>query len=501
MKKEDSLNTISTRENTPKMLPTTKHGVLKEWMKCFFESISKKTLIELKLVGSHNSNSHSLDHHHQRIIKMAVCNDNTIYDQLCMGVRVLDLRYGNRDYVAKLVCPYLWTLEKLNLKKKHVYGKPSEQKEIVSRHGIVHGDYFIQAIEDIRQFLRETDKEFQIIKIKEENPLRTEQREYLIQIINELLGKYMITAKDSSWFDLKTTNYRQIVESNKRIFMFFEKSKTNIDISNSWNSEKFGCESAKDFGFFDGKDYQTDKWFNRYFPGELFEDLDKDHEMIHAEEKSFDKLRNYQLLQSPCNRRQYRSLMIAAYLYTGEMKKIAERLLKGDCLLKKAREIIDNKALNIISLDYVSKFKELIQLIIGSNNDLKLQVLKVVIDGNDLTKKFVNSLESYYNKKQNCQLLTKDHIDIYRRSYGNSMEIYYSFGDRICAKRYEDQKNTQKILLSYIDCISAEDQKIEKDDSVNGKPAGSGVCLNKNGGNVLVKDENYFVGNVLFMNG
>lgn len=124
-------------------------------------------------------------------------------------------------------------LENTGIRSKHNYERESPDNQIISRHGIVNGADIRPVFEDIRQFLEETEQEFLIIKVKEENNLRTEQREFFIKnLILEYLGKYLINKADTEdWFDINSVTMETIFEqakNSKRILMIVEPTHTSF---------------------------------------------------------------------------------------------------------------------------------------------------------------------------------------------------------------------------------------------------------------------------------
>ena len=53
-------------------------------------------------------------------------------------------------------------------------------EDVLSRHAISKGEKILFYLEQIKQFLEETYNEFLILKIREENPITIEQRDYLV---------------------------------------------------------------------------------------------------------------------------------------------------------------------------------------------------------------------------------------------------------------------------------------------------------------------------------
>ena len=103
--------------------------------------------------ATHNSTTDSLVHHSPRVTECSVCQETTIYEQLCAGARMFDLRYGNSDF-ASLKCPIIEFMEKKGITKErtHLYNHPYKATDIVSRHSIAKGSYFFEYLDQIRKF-------------------------------------------------------------------------------------------------------------------------------------------------------------------------------------------------------------------------------------------------------------------------------------------------------------------------------------------------------------
>jgi hypothetical protein len=189
----------------PKRITTSKTELTKNWMEHFSRGIESKRLIDLKLIASHNSTTALVEHHCRRVTILCQCQDTSIYDQLCQGVRFLDFRYGNQDFHAK--CPFFeFISDKLigPLSSRDALYNPSRKTtDIIARHTLGRGPSIQVYLSEIKKFLNETNQEFLIIKLREEFPCTADQRNHFLGLLQATFGEEIfITAKDlKEWFD------------------------------------------------------------------------------------------------------------------------------------------------------------------------------------------------------------------------------------------------------------------------------------------------------------
>jgi hypothetical protein len=189
----------------PNPITTSKTDLTKNWMEHFSRGMESKRLIDLKLIASHNSTTAQVEHHARRITMCCQCQDTSIYDQLCQGVRFLDFRYGNQDFHAK--CPFFEFVSDELIgplsSRSTLYNPPREATDVIARHTLGRGPSIQLYLSEIKKFLKETHQEFLIIKLREEFPCTADQRNYFIGLLQENFPeKILITSKDLlEWFD------------------------------------------------------------------------------------------------------------------------------------------------------------------------------------------------------------------------------------------------------------------------------------------------------------
>ena len=191
---------------------------LQDWMYLLGENISETRLVDLISPGSHNSNSYTIN---SGIKNKFVRNQHiNIKEQLDLGIRLLDLRYGIH----------------LN------------NKVLVDQHGPEKGDIYIYNFIQVKDFLEKHPKEFIIISIQAEEKITSELKTDFKKKIDYLLKDYLINKKDAeTWFDLKKVTIGDIWKTKKRIFLvyhpykvFFEKDDEKIGIfSDEGNFESY----------------------------------------------------------------------------------------------------------------------------------------------------------------------------------------------------------------------------------------------------------------------
>jgi hypothetical protein len=158
------------------------------WMSTNQDKLKDIQIKNLRLIGSHNSGSYSISMIGD---SYSVCQNISIYYQLYGGVRYLDLRVGNYKDKIKL------------------------------GHEIHYGYDSIEALKEIAEFLKDYPKEILIIKIRAENILKDNQKENLINSIEELFGNVLVN-KEDKWFDFETCTPGLLWQNNKNIILYYD---------------------------------------------------------------------------------------------------------------------------------------------------------------------------------------------------------------------------------------------------------------------------------------
>lgn len=386
---------------------------------------------------------------------------------------MLDLRYGNTDF-SSLKCPVIDILETKGLMKErtHIYEQPYKVSDILSRHSIAKGSKFYPYLEQINKFLQETSKEFIIIKMREENKVTQEQRDFLVSMILKILGPYMITQSDvSDLFSLDSITVGKLMNKPKRIFFMIEQifdelndeptytenpmakkeGEVNMDIIKGWDPANYEGLSYTKFGFFPDSLYLNDYWYNEFFLEDFTKIVREDKritEEFNNKQKNYNQFRCFQFALSQRVRHIWTPLLFifrALPMHASQSSKLfSEDQFLATMFL---RELQSKAVLNVIMIDCVENHQDFIRLLIASNYDKKLVVSSIKIDNKDITHKFEKS--NKLSMKNNIWFLNKQDLD--KIGSGN-LEVEFSFKTtNICLKKRWN--NVENLEMVYIDCF------------------------------------------------
>lgn len=157
------------------------------WMAQMSENISETRLIDLKLLGTHDSASYSCNQY------VAMCQNADIKEQLVRGIRFLDIRIG-------------WDFK----------DRPGGVR-------VGHGEYswgtsFENIISDIYDFVSTNPKEFIIILNGKAAGLENQDKSFIQDQYTQRLGKWMV--KDEDNFDLSIVKLKDLWEKDRRLWVF-----------------------------------------------------------------------------------------------------------------------------------------------------------------------------------------------------------------------------------------------------------------------------------------
>ena len=199
----------------------------RNWMEKFHQQIKNIRLIDQIIPGSHDSGSYSIDDS-KFGSPVYITQRLRIFDQLCLGARYLDIRYGPGRQ------------------------NPDSAENIKVMHQMYHGNSLASIQDEIDQFLLYNPKEFIMINIQQERQINNSQKNFMFNKISSQFKNKLITKKDfNDWFDQSNVTIGNILSNNKNIFIL--------------TCDKLGLgmwDAIEPIGFFNKDNLILNNWHN-----------------------------------------------------------------------------------------------------------------------------------------------------------------------------------------------------------------------------------------------
>jgi hypothetical protein len=165
----------------------------RNWMELMKADIKSTKLIDLIIPGSHDSGSCGINDKEWGST-IYITQKVPIFDQLLIGARFLDLRYGP--------------------------GSTWDAQDVKVMHQMFKGEYLKDILSKINEFLNQNPKEFIIINFQEERKISAPQKEWILSEFPRLFGDRLILQSDKeTWFNLRTVTMGQIFSHKKNILL------------------------------------------------------------------------------------------------------------------------------------------------------------------------------------------------------------------------------------------------------------------------------------------
>jgi hypothetical protein len=256
---------------------------LSYWMSHLPEHVQLRDLI---IPGTHAANSHDLKE--PKLLKaFAKCQKLKILDQLEMGIRYLDLRYGIKNKKA---------LKKLGIDRYFLYfykkrsnfreRKEEVMQQICNFHGVVSGGPLVSVLEDIKEFIVRNKREFLILRFQQEGSFFPDFCKLVfVEKIMRLFGNQMINQEDrKKFFRIKDVTMGQLWSYNKKCLIlckkeFFEDYLVEIE-GNLTPNAAIAEQELKEKGIYEKEKFILDCWFNRDKAAKLINDMDESFHTI-----------------------------------------------------------------------------------------------------------------------------------------------------------------------------------------------------------------------------
>lgn len=339
------------------------------WMERLAKNNPNLLLRKTVMVSSHDAGTYSISHS-TCCSGVSRTQEFSLYKQLCIGSRHLDLRYAPK-----------------------VTG---EEKGLVVQHGPHSGSDFYAALQEVLQWLDDHPKEFLILRLcyeaKSGRVIVPAEQVKLIGAIQRGFSKYAVTEQDlHTWFQIKEVTLAQASSSYKRVLIYMDPS-----ILKSFDPKVTPLSYAEliPIGIHIDEDVIHSEWHNTSSKAELFEKNDEHHFPDDDDNEShlpqvqpvvqtpkpsiLDRFHISQLLLTP----QGSAKHIIKYLLGIESLRVDQsvrKLMKNRCLQRYVRELSGRTdTLNLVMMDFIETDPQLLQFLIGLNSRTKFKVVRAL---------------------------------------------------------------------------------------------------------------------------
>lgn len=325
---------------------------LENWMTLLSSALAPRLLRNTFIPGSHDSNTYTVNNI-KTLMSFGKCQNISVLEQLKIGVRFLDLRYGDGP----------------------------KAKTLRDKHGPLKGGDYLIHFAQIKQFLESHPEEVIIINVQQEGKVEVSNRRHLIRSIYNLLKPHLITKDDlETWFKLETVTFKQIWNTDRRILLF-----SNPYL---WEETGISAETCSKCGIQDQNKMIVSKWHD---VNDIDQLLQNNIKCLPLKDENQDKLFCSQFVFTM----QRNPLEIANYVFSYTMPTIenfVKRLYESSRLPRYINHNID-KDFNIMLFDLIDHDLSLLKLITVANSVSKLTVHRLFIGSQDVTKIFKSKAE------------------------------------------------------------------------------------------------------------
>lgn len=382
------------------MLPKSDMEFLENWMSVLKDAIRNTKLRDLKVPGTHDSNTYTFGGF-SLAASFAKCQKITITEQLNMGVRMLDLRYGPNEKV-------------LNVPDALAKKLPV----IVDQHGPVAGGDFMKHLNEIRTFVEKHPDEFIFLNVQWEKQMDHNRNQYLIGELSRIFSEYLIKKSDlETWFHPMTVTFGDVLNHRPRILL--------VTRSSLWNTTYTSGDQCAEMGIHENNRFLASRWHDEHDPDRLFaanaDDINK--------RDVCEDLQNHFLVSQLIITLKSDMKFILGHLFTGTYPTISQmnkKLHKSRALQKFLFWALKNGKGNIFMFDFIDHDPLVPMLIVAANSDPKLAIKKFVVEEKSLMSKAAD-----HSLQDKALFLPK--VKYTTRNIGlesSQLLIAYSFGGR-----------------------------------------------------------------------
>ena len=342
----------------------------------------------------------------------AITQRLSVYDQLCVGSRNLDLRYGGHGEEASEV--YVW-------------------------HGPYRGAKLEAMFQQICKFISENNKEFVLVQIQKEQGINEAQKQYIIGLVMKYLTPLAITDKDD-WFTHDTVTIGQVINHKRNLYLLVDTTFLLVDTTlNHPDYTDYGGLGMYMQDIF----YQSD-WANVNKVGKLFKyDLKRLKHNSMQQQTFLGTQMILTLKDGP--------LTILDYIVGEDSLRIdhlTKMLQKKHALAKFFLDNIDTQPFNYVELDYIDFNPGLVKFLIGLNFPFKLNIIKASVDSTDVTA----TLQGKISRGRVLFLPDiKENLGLNADPKRLTIEFIYQGDAKSVTKTFDVKQIQNEFILTYID--------------------------------------------------
>lgn len=276
----------------------------------------------------------------------------SIYDQLRVGSRSIDLRYG---------------------------GKGSGREDVYIYHGPYRGPSFKVVFQDIARFAKENPGEFFIVLMQQEQKVNQDQKDYLIELVQTYLTPNAIRKEDQTWFNLDQVTIGQITQQKKNFFVMADSH--ILQVSADHKSVDNTDYSA--IGIFSSDQYYQSSWANVNKTSSLWP-----YELKRIQEMSQQK--NTLVCTQTMLTLQAKEVDIEDYVVGTESLRLdhfTKDLQKQQNMAEFFLRNMETTPFNFVELDYIDFNPSMVMYLVGLNFPHKLTIVNAYADNTNVTQK------------------------------------------------------------------------------------------------------------------
>jgi hypothetical protein len=281
----------------------------------------------------------------------------SIYDQLRVGSRSIDLRYG---------------------------GKGDGREDVYIYHGPYVGPSFKVIFEDIARFASENPGEFFVVLLQQEQKINQDQKDYLVQMVQTYLTPTAVRKEDFSWFNLDQVTIGQIAQQKKNFFVLADSHFLQVSADHMRPDNM----DYSTIGLFSADDFYKSSWANVNKTSELWP-----YELKMVQENT--KIKNTLVCTQTMLTLQTKEVDIEDYVVGTESLRLdhfTKDLQKQQNMAEFFRSNMETIPFNFVELDFIDFNPAIVMYLIGLNFPHKLTVVNAYADNINVTQKTVNNI-------------------------------------------------------------------------------------------------------------
>lgn len=376
--------------------------ILKTWMKRLTDIAPETKLKNLSMMAAHDCGTYSIPKS-KLGSSLSRTQSEDVYEQLDLGVRQIDFRYGP-------------------------VGKKAD--DLAVRHGIHAGANYYRELIKVKNWVEDNPHELLIIDARCEKKISQEQRNFLVHFLLEKFGKVLITKKDTeTWFRVDKATLGDLAKNHPRRVLLLVDSMIKDFPSTT------DAPNVEDLLYRDH--FIVSPWHNTGSVTTLFDRVEKSsHSMYKDHPEHFF---NFQLILTP----KADLGNLTKYCFCMDRGRVDQKhyLMFLD---KKVQHFVRNLAgssktgqTNFVMMDFVNYDPLITQFLVGLNFPYNLQIESATLS---VGKK------SHCVKKRVESLVTREN-SLWIVSAAKDLEIKFKVAELHLLYRYGSGKTVEKKIF------------------------------------------------------